>query len=93
MEKFDFNDKKKIFFSGIGGISMNGLAKLLLSKGFSLAGSDTARTDFTVELERMGVKIFYSQSKTNITDDIDMVVHSKAIKRTNEELKKLKNWG
>ena len=42
MFKFDFNDKKykNIYFIGIGGISMSGIAKLLLKKGYNISGSD-----------------------------------------------------
>ena len=41
-----FNDSilhnaKKLHFVGIGGISMSGLAKILLSKGFTVSGSDS----------------------------------------------------
>lgn len=93
MKKFDFNKKKKVFFSGIGGISMSGLAKLLLHEGFKLSGSDSAKSDLTVELEKLGAEINYCQSEKNISEDIELVVHSAAIKRTNEELIKAENMG
>ena len=40
---FDFiKDKdKKIHFIGIGGISMSGLAAVLLNSGFKVSGSDS----------------------------------------------------
>lgn len=87
MKKFDLNDNNKvIFFSAIGGISLSGIAKLLIKKGFKIYGSDAVRSDLTVQLEEMGAIIYYGQSKENITSDIDLVVHSAAIHRDNEEL-------
>ncbi|MBQ1225158.1 MAG: phospho-N-acetylmuramoyl-pentapeptide-transferase, partial [Alistipes sp.] len=34
----DFNDKKKIHFTGIGGISMSALAEIMLERGFTVTG-------------------------------------------------------
>lgn len=88
MQKFDLNKTIHVFFSGIGGISMSGLATLLLNKGFKVSGSDPKRTDLTVKLEQEGAKIFHGQHPDNISDDIDLVVHTAAVKRESPELKK-----
>ena len=40
MYKLKFNDPIHIHFIGIGGISMSGLAEILLEKGFTISGSD-----------------------------------------------------
>ena len=40
MYRIDFNSPKPVHFVGIGGISMSGLAKILLKKGFKITGSD-----------------------------------------------------
>ena len=60
MFKFDFNDKKykNIHFIGIGGISMSGIAKLLLKKGYSISGSDRNTSKEIQILEQNGAKIF-----------------------------------
>ena len=41
MYKIDFNEPIHIHFIGIGGISMSGLAEILLKEGFTVSGSDT----------------------------------------------------
>ena len=43
MMAFDLNmDKhKKVHFIGIGGVSMSGLAAVLLTKGYKVSGSDS----------------------------------------------------
>ena len=40
MYEIDFNTPIYVHFIGIGGISMSGLAQVLLSKGFTVSGSD-----------------------------------------------------
>mgnify|MGYP006332583545 CR=1 FL=1 len=37
----------QIHFIGIGGISMSGLAEILISKGKSVSGSDAKESDIT----------------------------------------------
>lgn len=43
MYKLKFNDPIHIHFIGIGGISMSGLAEILLEKGFTISGSNAKR--------------------------------------------------
>ena len=46
MYHIDFNKPEHIHFIGIGGISMSGLAEILLERGFTVSGSDAiTRTD------------------------------------------------
>ena len=40
MYQINFNHPVHIYFIGIGGISMSGLAEILLEKGFRVSGSD-----------------------------------------------------
>ena len=40
MYQIDFNHPVSVFFVGIGGISMSGLAQILASEGFTVSGSD-----------------------------------------------------
>ena len=46
-------NKERIHLIGIGGVSMNSLAELLLSKGVPVSGSDRLRTDVTARLEAL----------------------------------------
>ena len=38
--QLDLNKPVHVHFIGIGGISMSGLAEILLEKGFTISGSD-----------------------------------------------------
>lgn len=85
MFTIDFKKPIHIHFIGIGGISMSGLARLLLTRGFTISGSDRASSDLTVGLEKLGVKVYYSQTGENLTDDIDLVVYTAAVHPDNPE--------
>lgn len=85
MFNLDLTKPCHVHFIGIGGISMSGLAKLLLDKGFTVSGSDNNMSELTLSLENAGAKIMYGQKAENITNDIDVVVYTAAIKETNPE--------
>ena len=85
MYQINFNKPQHIHFIGIGGISMSGLAEILLDRGFTVSGSDGNKSALTEHLASMGAKIEYGQRAENITDDIDAVVYTAAIHRDNPE--------
>lgn len=85
MYTLDFNKPIHVYFMGIGGISMSGLAEILLEEGFTISGSDVKASALTTQLEAKGVKIFYGQIASNISADIDLVVYTAAIREDNEE--------
>ena len=86
MYKIDFNHPMHIHFIGIGGISMSGLAEILLKEGFTVSGSDTKESPLTKKLESEGAHIAYGQCAENITPGIGCVVYTAAINRSNPEL-------
>ncbi len=85
MYKIDFNKPLHVHFIGIGGISMSGLAEILLKEHFTISGSDTKQSALTHHLENMGATIFYPQKASNIIDGIDVVVYTAAIHDDNPE--------
>jgi len=74
-----------VHFIGIGGISMSGLAEILRSKGLTVSGSDRTASDITWHLSSLGVDIKLGNHAENITDDIDLVVYTAAVKPDNPE--------
>ena len=74
MYQINFKKPIHIHFIGIGGISMSGLAELLLQEGFRISGSDNKCSELTENLEKKGAKIFYGQRASNIQDDLDLVL-------------------
>lgn len=81
---------KNIYFIGIGGIGMSGIAEILNEMNFSITGSDISENQNTDRLKKLGIKINIGHKKENI-DDVDMVVVSSAIKQNNPEFIKAKS--
>ena len=90
MYKIDFNQPCHIHFIGIGGISMSGLAEILLEEGFTVSGSDNKESALTDHLSQNGATVFYGQKASNIIDGIDLVVYTAAIHEDNEEFAEAK---
>jgi UDP-N-acetylmuramate--alanine ligase len=74
-----------IFFVGIGGIGMSGIAELLLTLGYRVSGSDIAMSDVTQRLEKLGGTLFKGHHADHIKD-VDVVVTSSAIQSENPEV-------
>lgn len=85
MYQIDFGNPLHIHFIGIGGISMSGLAEILLDEGFTVSGSDARESALTQLLVQKGASIFYGQKAANITDSVKVVVYTAAIHDDNEE--------
>ena len=86
MYQIDFKSPIHVHFIGIGGISMSGLAEILLSRGFTVSGSDSQSSPLTDHLESLGATIYYGQRADNIKDGINLVVYTAAIREDNPEL-------
>lgn len=93
MYNLDFDVPAKLHFTGIGGISMSALAEIMLSRGFTVTGSDMRESEITDHLESLGAKIFYRQTAENITQDIDVLIYTAAVKQDNPELIRAKALG
>lgn len=85
MYQIDFSKPEYVHFIGIGGISMSGLAEILMDEGFTVSGSDSHKSDLTEHLEVKGAKVFYGQRASNIEDGIDVVVYTAAVHPDNPE--------
>lgn len=96
-KKFTLGDLKKdakIYFIGIGGISMNGLARLAKAAGFTVGGSDNHPGERTEILEHEGIRIYGTQVASNIDDfKPDYLVKTAAILPNNEEVKRAGELG
>lgn len=87
MYQIQFDKPVHVHFIGIGGISMSGLAEILLSRKFPVSGSDSHESALTDQLAAQGAVIHYPQMAENITDDIDVVVYTAAIHPDNPEFR------
>ena len=77
---------KKLYFIGIGGVSMSALAKLAKMRGYDVSGSDGARSEQTENLAFYGIKarIGIDENDTALLG-ADAVVYTDAIPREHKE--------
>ena len=73
----------KIFFIGIGGIGMSGIAEVLANQGFKVEGSDISENPNIVRLRKLGIEINMEHSIDNIKN-VAIVVISSAIENNIE---------
>ena len=93
MYQIDFNKPIHIHFIGIGGISMSGLAELLLSENFKISGSDNKESALTRQLSDAGCNIFIGQKADNIDSSVDACVYTAAIHPDNPEYARCRELG
>ena len=88
MSNFELKNMQKgahIHFIGIGGISMSGLAMIMLKNGYTVTGSDRTKSHITKKLENLGATVFYAHKSENIIG-ADLVVHTAAVHGDNPEI-------
>ena len=76
---------KRIFFIGIGGAGMGGIAEVLLNEGYKIAGSDIQTGAMTERLTALGAEVFIGHNASNVVN-ADVVVVSSAINEANPEI-------
>lgn len=83
---------KKIHFIGIGGVSMSGLAEILMGMGYEISGSDIEISKFTEKLNSLGANV-YRDHNTDKMGKPDLVVYTAAIHPDNCEYKRAEELG
>jgi len=80
----DFKDKT-IHFTGIGGISMSGLAAMLIEAGYSVTGSDQKESAVLDELRAMGIPCCIGH-EPEFVEGAGLIVRTAAVLDTNPEI-------
>ncbi|MFS1702027.1 UDP-N-acetylmuramate--L-alanine ligase [Alteromonas sp. AMM-1] len=75
----------RIFFVGIGGAGMGGIAEVLLNEGYQVAGSDIQAGAMTQRLSALGACIAIGHKAENV-EGANVVVVSSAINESNPEI-------
>ena len=75
---------KQVHFIGIGGSGMSGLARIAISHGIKVSGSDSSDSSVLTALKAVGAEIFIGHKGENVTG-ADLIVYSNAIKDNNPE--------
>jgi UDP-N-acetylmuramate--alanine ligase len=86
------NRIRKIYFIGIGGAGMSGIAELLYNNGFDVSGSDVQESEQTIYLQNLGIKIFIGHKAENVLN-AELIVYSSAVHANNPEMQHAKKMG
>lgn len=82
-----------LFFVGIGGSSMSGLAEIAKMLGFDVCGSDMCDSFYTNRLRINGIFVAIGHQVKNLPSDTDLLVYSAAIQDDNPERVHAKELG
>ncbi len=85
-------DLGNVHVIGIGGVGMNGVARLLVTRGIPVSGSDMREWPALDALRALGAKIHMGHDVSNL-DGVDTVVYSTAIREDNLELAEARRRG
>lgn len=91
-EKIMFGKIKKLFFVGIGGAGMSGIAEILFNLGYEIKGSDSTPSEITNYLQDLGIEIFINHKAVNI-ENSDVVVITSAVGEENPEVVEARRIG
>ena len=87
-----FRKINKVYFVGIGGIGMSGIAELLLNLGFQVSGSDMNENDNVIRLKELGIDVKIGHDPENLLN-ADVLVYSSAVPLENPEIIKARQKG
>ncbi len=82
----DLNNISNVYFLGIGGIGMSALARYFHNKGIKVSGYDKTETPLTIELQREGIAVHYTDEIAKVDDKAQLVVYTPAIPEDHQEL-------
>lgn len=85
-------DGKRIHFIGIAGAGMSGLARIALSHGLSVSGSDSKDSSVVLALCALGAEVHIGHDAAHL-DGVDIVIYSNAIATSNAEIKRAQELG
>ena len=85
----------RVHFTGIGGAGMSGIARILLSRGVAVSGSDARETPLTAQLAALGADVRAGHDAANLggLGPGDTLVVSTAIAGGNPELAEARRRG
>jgi UDP-N-acetylmuramate--alanine ligase len=83
---------KQIHFIGIAGAGMSGLARISLSYGLSISGSDSKNSSVVLALRALGAEVHIGHDAAHL-NGVDIVIYSNAIAESNPEIRRARELG
>ena len=88
---FNIFNYKHVHMIGIGGISMSGIAEILVHAGFKVTGSDASDSEIVHNLVSKGIPVTIGHDFDNC-QKASLVVYTAAIKQNDPELVQARNY-
>jgi UDP-N-acetylmuramate--alanine ligase len=88
----DLKSYKHIHCIGIGGIGLSAIAEIMMSRGYTVTGSDIKQSSVTEHLVEQGAKVFIGHDASNV-DGADLLVYSAAVSMENPEIVRARELG
>ena len=85
-------DKKRLHFIGIGGSGMYPIVQILISRGYTITGSDVLEGDIINYERALGVEVHIGHDATNVRG-ADLVVYTAALLPGNPEKEEAERLG
>ena len=92
LERLTAEDLGRVHLIGVGGVGMSGLARLLLTRGIQVSGSELHEWPSLADLAALGGAIYREHVPENL-DGVDTVVYSTAIPADHLELVEARRRG
>ncbi|HLL65995.1 MAG TPA: UDP-N-acetylmuramate--L-alanine ligase [Micromonosporaceae bacterium] len=92
VEGLTAEDLGRVHLIGIGGVGMSGVARLLLTRGITVSGSELREWPALAALQALGGTIHRSHQASNL-DGVDTVIYSTAIPAQHVELVEARSRG
>jgi len=89
----NFNKIHKVYFLGIGGIGMSAIARYMNANGVEIHGYDRENSPLTEQMISEGMRIHFTENIEKIPQEIDFVVYTPAIDKSNKEFQFLSSKG
>jgi UDP-N-acetylmuramate--alanine ligase len=91
-EPVPLDELGRVHFIGIGGAGMSGIARIMLTRGTKVSGSDSGASATLDELAALGARVHVGHAVGQV-GDADTVVVSSAIRDSNPELAEARRRG
>jgi len=88
----NFDQVKKVYFLGIGGIGVSAIARMFKSQGKDVSGIDASDSVIIEGLRKEGIEVIIGPNSSEIPESTDLVVYTRALEVADahilEEVKK-----
>ena len=90
---FEPNAGPRVHFMGIGGVSMQGLARWYRAEGFAVSGCDAVDGPVLAALREEGIAVSLGHDPCHLDDDVDLLVTTMAVPTDHPEVRRAHERG